>query len=86
MKVKPVQGVDLPFALHIANKSKILTIVEMGGRKLQMGGIPAVLTDGVHWYSGELIEDPDEVLYVVGAVNMYGSKNTARRDAERRWG
>jgi hypothetical protein len=84
MKLVKAEGMATPFALHIANKHKILTIVEMGTGKIKHGGIPAVLTDGVSWFSAELIEDPTEALYVAAAVNMYGDKNTARRQAEGR--
>ncbi len=86
MKMHEVQrGPDtMPFALHGANKNRILTIIAMADSKLLYGGIPAVLTDGVDFYSGELFDDPDERLFVVHAVNGYSDKTEAWRDAERR--
>lgn len=87
MKVYPIEqeAPDIePYALHIANKKMRLRIVEVGRSKVKMGGIPAVLTNDFSWFSAELIHDPDETLYVAAAVNMYGDKGTARRDAEKR--
>ncbi len=87
MKVLPVSRETedtLPLALHGANKNLILTIIGMAQGKVLYGGVPAVLTDGVGFYSGELFDDPTERLYVVHSVNGYADKTEAWRDAERR--
>lgn len=74
----------LPYALHIANRNLVLTIVLVGEKKVPMGGWPAVLTDGVGWFSAELVEVPNERLFVAAAVNGYGDKATAQQNAEAR--
>ena len=67
-------------------------------RRSLHGGYIAVLTDGVEWFSAELINDPEEWtrihsgisqlaishLAVAAAVNGYADEATARRDAEKR--
>jgi hypothetical protein len=72
------------YALHIANKNIILTIVEMGYEKINLGGLPALLTDGVRWYAAELIEQPGEAVYVAAAVDMFDEKSTARMSLMKR--
>jgi hypothetical protein len=82
--VPAAEWLQTPFALHIANKSVILTVVEVGVTKIPSGGYPAVLADGVHWFAAELIEDPKEALFVAAAVDMCGDRETARRNLRRR--
>jgi hypothetical protein len=83
MKLHKVTG-NTPYALHGANKLRILTIVEMADEKILYGGIPALLTDGAGWYSAELMAEDNERLLIAYAVNGYKDKGEARRDAERR--
>jgi hypothetical protein len=82
-KLVPIEGhLNTPFALYGGDKSRILTVVSLRvGRMLPGRGIPAVLTDGVEWYSAELEADPTERLPVAYAVNGYADRETAEIDA-----
>jgi hypothetical protein len=84
-KLIPVdKNVSAPYARHIGNKELILKVVEMSSQNLPYGGCPAILTDGVGWFSAELEVDPNEELLVAMAVNGYADEETARCDAESR--
>jgi alpha-L-fucosidase len=71
-----------PVSATYGSQGRTLIIVARGIGPTFAGAVPALLTDGVDWYSAELEIDGGQA--IAYAVNGYADRNTAERDAASR--